>query len=204
MAQIKKTKIEDKQIAVIQTELSPIVTKARSIVVTNQKTMEQASLMLSELNKKADMIDEEKQKVLAPLNTARTAEINRWKPVLSTLETATEYLRSTISSYQTAEVKRVREEEIAIANRVGEGKGKLKVETAVKQIENIDTPDHQVATEAGLVKFREDKVLKITDETKIPREYLVINEKKLLEALKGGVTVAGAELDIKMVPVNFR
>jgi len=204
MAQIKKTKLEDKQIAVIQTELSPIVTKARSIVVKDEKTMQSASLMLSELNKKADMIDEEKQKVLAPLNLARTAEINRWKPVLSTLETATDYLRSTISSYQTAEVKRVREEEIAIANRVGEGKGKLKVETAVRQIENINTPDHQVATEAGLVKFREDKVLKITDETKIPREYLAINEKKLLEALKGGVTVPGAELDIKMVPVNFR
>lgn len=204
MATIKKTKLEDKQIAVIQTELSPIVTKARSIVVKDEKTMQSASLMLSELNKKADMIDEEKQKVLAPLNLARTAEINRWKPVLSTLETATDYLRSTISSYQTAEVKRVREEEIAIANRVGEGKGKLKVETAVRQIENIEEPEKQVATEAGLVKFREDKVLKITDETKVPREYLMINEKKLLEALKGGVTVPGAELDIKMVPVNFR
>ena len=87
---------------------------------------------------------------------------------------------------------------------MGEGKGKLRVETAVKKIENIETPDHQVATEAGLVKFREDKVLKITDETKIPREYLVVDEKKLLEALKGGVIVPGAEIDIKMTPVNFR
>jgi len=204
MAQIKKTNMEDKQIALIQTELSPIVTKAKAIVVKDQKTMEVASQMLSELNKKADMIEEEKQKVLKPLNQARTAELNRWKPVLGILDTATDYLRGTISSWQTAEVKRVREEEQAIANRVGEGKGKLKVETAVKKIEEIDTPDHQVSTEAGLVKFREDKVLKITDEKKIPREYLMIDEKKLLEALKGGVIVAGAELDIRMTPVNFR
>lgn len=196
--------MEDKQIAVIQTELSPIVTKARGVIVKDQKTMEVASQMLSELNKKADMIEEEKQKVLKPLNAARTAELNRWKPVLSTLETATDHLRSTISAYQTAEVKRVREEEAKIANRVGEGKGKIGVETAVRKIEEIEAPEHQVATEAGLVKFREDKVIKITDESRIPREYLVVDEKKLLEALKGGVLVPGAELDIRMTPVNFR
>lgn len=201
---IKKTNTLDRQVAIIQTELSPIVTKAKAIVVKDQKTMESASLMLSELNKKADMVEAEKQKVLKPLNEARTAEINRWKPVLTILTTSTDYLRSTISSYQTAETKRVRAEEEAIANRVGEGKGKLKVETAVRKIEEIDTPDASINTEAGQVKFREDKVLKITDENKIPREYLVVDEKKLLEALKSGITVAGAELDIKVIPINYR
>jgi len=195
---------EDKQVAVIQTQLSPIVAKAQAITVKDQATMEQASLMLSELNKRADMVEEEKQKVLAPLNQARTAEINRWKPVLSILTTATDHLRNTISTHQTAEVKRVKAEEAKIAQRVGEGKGHLKVETAVRQIEEIVEPEKQVATEAGLVKFREDKVLKITDEKKIPREYLVVDEKKLLEALKAGTVVSGAELDIRMTPVNYR
>ncbi len=204
MAQIKKTKVEDKQVAVIQTEISPVITKARAIIVKDPKTMEAASLMLSEVNKHLDRIEEEKQKVLKPLNEARTAEINRWKPVISTLTTAIDHLRGTISAFQTAEVKRVRAEEEAIANRVGEGRGKLKVETAVKKIEEIDVPEHQVATEAGLVKFREDKVIKITDESRIPREYLVVDEKKLLEALKAGIVVPGAELDIRMTPVNFR
>lgn len=204
MAQIKKTKVDDKQVAVIQTEVSPIVTKAKEIVVKDQKSMEAASLMLSELNKHADRIDEEKQKVLKPLNEARTAEINRWKPVLGVLDTAIEHLRGTIGTFQTAETKRVRAEELAIANRVGEGKGKLKVETAVKKIEEIEAPEATVNTKAGQVKFREDKVIKITDESRIPREYLVVDEKKLLEALKAGVAVPGAELDIRMTAVNFR
>lgn len=204
MANIKKTLTTDKEVALIQTEVSPIVTKAKAIVVKDSKTMEQASQMLSELNKHADRVEEEKQKVLKPLNAARTAEINRWKPVLTILDTATDYLRGTISAYQTAEVKRVREEEAKIAGRVGEGSGKLKVETAVRKIEEIETPEERVSTEAGTVQFREDKVVKITDETKIPREYLVVNEKKLLETLKAGVAVPGAELDIRMTPVNFR
>jgi len=201
-----KTKLtsEDKQVALIQTELSPIVAKAKAVVAINQATMGEASQMLSELNKHADRVEEEKQKVLKPLNEARTAEINRWKPVLSVLYTATDYLRDTISGFQTAEVKRVKAEEAKIAQRVGEGKGHLKVETAVRKIEAIQEPEKQVATEAGLVKFREDKVLKITDEKKIPREYLVVDEKKLLEALKAGTVVSGAELDIRMTPVNYR
>ena len=203
---IKKNlpKAEDKKIAVIQSELSPVVMKARAIIVNSPKTMEQASLMLSELNKRADMIEEEKQKVLKPLNEARTAEINRWKPVLTTLSTATDHLRGTISAYQTAEVKRAEEEAENIANRVGEGKGKLKVETAVRKIEEIETPETAVNTDAGQVKFRKDPIIKYLSEKDIPREYLVVDEKKLLEALKAGVIVAGAELDYKMTPINFR
>lgn len=203
MAKSKTTNVDDKQVAIIQTEISPVVAKAKAIVVKDVKSMGEASEMLSQVGKQLDKIDTEKQKVLKPLNEARMAELTRWKPVISILERAEEYLRESISTYQTNEVKRVREEEAAIAARVGEGKGKLKVETAVKKIEQIEEVETSVATEGGLTKFRETKILKITDERKIPREFLVVNEKKLLEALKAGVVVPGAELDIKLIPVNF-
>lgn len=201
---MKKTTTEDKQIAVIQTEISPIVAKAKAIEVKDPKSMEVASKMLSELNVQLDRITEEKEKVTKPLNEALKAERGRWKPIETILETSIDHLRGSISEYQTAEVKRVREEEARIANRVGEGKGKLKVETAVAKIEAIDTPESKVITAAGMVSFREDKVLVIQDESKIPDEYWVIDEKKLLDALKGGASVPGAELDIKMIPLNRR
>lgn len=204
MAKKEIPQAEDKKVAVIQSELSPVVAKARAIVVKDEKTMHQASEMLSELNKRADMIEEEKQKVLKPLNEARTAEINRWKPVLTTLGTATDYLRGTISAFQTAEVKRAEEEAERIANRVGEGKGKLKVETAIRKTEEIEKPEASVNTDAGQVKFRKDPVIKYLNELEIPREYLIVDEKKLLEALKAGIEVKGAQLDFKMTPINFR
>ncbi len=200
----KTNEVPDKKVAVIQNQLSPVVAKARAIVVKDEKSMHEASTMLSELNKRADMIEEEKQKVLKPLNEARTAEINRWKPVLTTLGTATDYLRNTIGAFQTAEIKRAEKQENSIADRVGEGKGKLKVETAVKKIEEIERPETSVNTDAGQVKFRKDPIVKIWDETMIPREFLVVDEKKILEALKAGVPVAGCELDFKMTPINFR
>lgn len=199
-----KTKKEDKEVAVIEKEVSPIIAKAEELKVTDQKSMESATKMLSELNKQKDRITEEKEKVTKPLNEALRAERNRWKPIETVLETAIGFLRNSISNWQTAEIKRAREEEAKIAARTGEGKGKIKVETAVAKINEIERPNEKVVSDSGMVKFREDKVLKIWDETMIPREYLLINEAKILADLKAGKNVPGCELDIKLTPINYR
>jgi len=166
--------------------------------------MKEAVELLSRLNQFNDKIVAEKEKVTKPLNEALKAERARWKPVETVNEEAIEIVRGKMSAFQTAETKRQREEEARIAARVGEGKGKLKFETAIKKIDEVEKPDVQVNTESGMVKFREDKVLKIMDETFIPDEYWVLDEKKILSALKGGVNVPGAVLEIKMVPLNYR
>lgn len=199
-----KTKKEDKEIAIIEKEVSPIVQKAEDLKVKDSKSMEQATKMLSELNQQKDRITAEKEKITKPLNEALSAERKRWKPIENVLETAIGFLRNSISDYQTAETKRAREEEAKIAARTGEGKGKIKVETAVAKIGQIEKPKDKVVSEAGMVNFREDKILKIMDETMIPREYLIPDEKKILADLKAGKKVKGCELDIKLVPINYR
>ena len=68
----------------------------------------------------------------------------------------------------------------------------------------IDRPEDNVVTDSGSIKFRETKVLKIVNGKIIPREYLLVDERKITEALKAGVTVPGCELELKMVPVNSR
>ena len=199
-----KTKNEDKEIAVIEKQVSPIVARAEELKVKDQKSMEQATKMLSELNIQKDKITAEKEKVTKPLNEALKAERARWKPIETILDTAIGFLRNSISDWQTAETKRVREEEAKIAARTGEGKGKIKVETAVAKINEIERPNEKVVSDAGMVQFREDKILKIMDETMIPREYLIPDEAKILADLKAGKKVKGCELDIKMTPINYR
>ena len=46
--------------------------------------------------------------------------------------------------------------------------------------------------------------MKIVDAGVIPREYLVVDEKKCLEVLKGGGEVLGCVLETIMIPVNTR
>ncbi len=166
--------------------------------------MSKAVVILSKLNQFNDQIKEEKEKVTKPLNEALKAERGRWKPLEAMYEDAIEGLRGKMSAYQTAVEKERREKEMAIASRIKEGRGNLSLETAVKKIDSLEKVEKEVATDAGLVQFREVQKLKIMDEMLIPREYLVIDEKRVLEALKAGREVAGAVVETVQVPVNYR
>lgn len=185
----------------LKKELPKIVTK---IEIVDAVSMKNATETLSLLNQRLDSITEEKEKVTKPLNEALKAERARWKPYETQLEDAISMIRTGMSKYQTAEAKRIKDEADAIASRVKEGKGNLTLETASKKIAAIEKPADVVNTDVGQVKFRTDKKLKITDENKIPREYLVVDEKKLLDALKNGIVVSGAEIEEIQTPINFR
>ena len=87
---------------------------------------------------------------------------------------------------QTEQTKIAKAKEDAIASRVGAGKGKLGLETAVKKIEAIDQPSEHVATEAGSVKFRATRTLKITDEAKIRDSLRPAVETGLVSLANGG------------------
>lgn len=192
------------QLTTIQKSVTPITKQAEDIVIDSPETMAEATELMSKANKTMDNIKAEKETVLAPLREAAGAEKKRWKPLEDVLKPAIAMLRTKAGAYQTAEAKRVREEEEKIAARVKAGKGNLKMETAAKKASAIVKPEEAVSTSAGTLKFRAKKQLKIVDETKIPREYLVVDEKKLLEALKAGTEVAGAEIEEVQVPVNYR
>lgn len=188
----------------IKKEISPIAEKAQSLVIDSEKGMKEATEMLSVLNKFNDKITEEKEKITKPLNEALKAERARWKPIELIYDAAIGLIRQKMSSYQTQKIKEAREEEQRIASRVKEGKGNLKAETAIKKIDEIERPEDRVTTDAGMVKFRTDKKLKVLDESKIPKKYFELNEKMLLEDLKAGKIVSGAEIEEIQVPINFR
>jgi hypothetical protein len=188
----------------IKKEVSPLVAKAQAVTIMSADDMKEATVLLSVVNKKLDAITAEEEKVTKPLNEALKAERARWSPMKTILKDAVSVLRTKMSAYQTAETKRAQEEKARIASRIGDGKGKIKMETAVRKLDEVDSPDTKVQTDAGALTFRATPTLKITDTHAIPREYLVVDEKKLLDALKAGVSVPGAEIEVIQVPVNRR
>lgn len=187
----------------IKKEIDPIVTKATDLIITD-KTMPEAVTILSETNKLLTKITKEKETITKPLNEALKVERARWKPLEDNLNLIISTIRKKMSDYQTAMIKKQKEDEAKIANRVGEGRGKLKIETAINKIENLDKPEVLVSTEAGSVKFRTTYQLEITDESLIPRQYLTINERLLTNDLKNGHTIPGASLRERQVPINYR
>lgn len=187
-----------------QSQAESLTAVAEAIVIENSASMKEATELLSKVNKTLDGVKAEREKVTKPLNDALKAERARWKPVEDVLKPIVAGLREKMSAYQTALIKKQREEEEKIAARMKAGKGNLKAETAIRKMGEVDAPDAKVETDDGSVGFREKKVLKITDRNAIPKQYWVVDEDLLLADLKAGATVAGAEIDVEMVPVNKR
>lgn len=187
----------------IQKSLAPVVDQALALTIKTADDMPPAVELLSKLNQFNDRIVEEREKVTKPLNEALKAERARWKPMETANQSAIDHIRNEMSAYQTAETKRQKAQEAKIAADLASGKIK-KIETAVKKIEAVKTPDKEVATTAGLVQFRETATLKILDINLIPREYMIVNEKEVLASLKAGKVVPGAEIELVQVPVNYR
>lgn len=194
--------MSNNQLAIIQKQIVPIAERAIAMKIATTKDMVEATEILSQLNKINDKIIQEKEKVTVPLNQALKAERNRWKPAEEKYTEAIQAIRDEMENYQTELVRIEREKQQKIADRVA--RGTLKVETAIRKLDEVETPETEIATTAGLVQFAEVKVLKIVDDSLIPREYLIVDEKAILDALKAGKVVPGAELETKQQVRNYR
>jgi thiamine pyrophosphate-dependent acetolactate synthase large subunit-like protein len=196
---------EDTRVLALKSDVSPIITQADAILtLTTEEDVKNATEVLSKLNKTLDRVDEEKSKILDPLKEAAKAEKARWEPLETAFKGAIDRIRGLLSSYQTAKIKAQKEEEDKILARTKEGKGNFTAETAIRKLEAVEAPQAKVTTDVGSLAFRPKDTLKITDESLIPRRYLVVDESRLLTDLKSGLTIPGAEIEVIQVPVNRR
>lgn len=189
----------DNHIAVIQTELAPVLLQAKELSITKDEDLVQATTLLSEMNRVMDRVEEEKNKVLRPALDVIAAERARWKPIESAYKEAIEPLRDKMSVYETdAARKRLKDAEDA-ADKVS--RGKMTLDEASNA---LDVTPRKIETPSGSLAFRDKHQVKIVNTAKIPKKYWKINEELILEALMNGETVAGAELEVIKVPVNRR
>lgn len=189
---------------IIKKQLFLLADTALHLEINSDTALKEAVSILSQLNQFNDKIVEEREKVTKPLNEALKAERARWKPTELQNTQAIEAIRSKMTIYQTNLINTRKAEEDAIVRRVGDGKWHIKLETAVNRIEALEVVEKEHATEEGLVQFRATPTLKVTDITKIAREYFDLNEGKLLKDLKAGKLVEGAEIEITQTPINYR
>lgn len=188
----------------IQKEVNPLAEKAEALVIKTPKDMVKATEMLSTVNKFGDRVETEKMKVMRPLLDAQKAERARWKPIEEKVEFVVGILRRKMTDFQTAAKKAADIEAAKIEARIGEGKGKLKIDTAVSKIAEIDTPDQSVTADSGMVKFRTEKKFEVVNITQLPSEYLLPDLVKIRAAMKEGKEITGVRYFTEEVPVNLR
>ena len=188
----------------LEKEVVPFIKKAESILIASASDMSKASETLSVINKYADTVKSQKESVTKPINASLKAIRALFAPLEDKLDGAVSSIRSAMITYQT-EQKRIADAEAKkIADRIGEGKGKLKIETAVAKMEAIDRPEEKIVVESGSVKFRTDKKFEIMDVTLVPIEYHEIDLVKVRTAMKAGIELPGVRYYEEQIPVNSR
>ena len=182
----------DKEITIIQAE-------AKNIIITNQEQLTFASSKREEAKKKLKQITEEKDKVLKPLKEAVKAENARWSPMETILEDAIEILNKGMIKYMTDKRNQELEEEKKImADR------RTKVETKIDKLAEVEKVENKVSTDVGSTSFVEVKCFEVEDITKVPKEYLLIDEVKVRASMKAGVEITGIKYWIESRPRSGR
>lgn len=170
-----------------------LINKASTLIVNSSESMIQAATVLGkvkELIKKTKAEEEILESQLAKLELTKHYEAAREFRLKA--EKASKFISAQVNTYQTLEAKKTAEAERKLIGRVE--KGTMKLDTAVRKIDEIVKPIESLTTADGSINFRTIPKLDITDVALIPREYLVVNETKLFADLKAGKTVAGAQI----------
>lgn len=194
----------DKELVPLKKKITNIADRVNTFEIKSAEDMKDAVVILSQMNQYADSVKEKKELLTKPLNVALKAARAMFSPLEEVYEGAIELLRAKMTTFQTQEVARKREEEAKIASRVKEGRGNLSVETAVKKMAEIKQVEKEVATDAGLVQFREVKRFEVKDITLVPISFLMVNESMVTKAMKEGKEIDGIRYFTEQVPVNYR
>ena len=176
---------------IIKEENKIDIERSMSIKIKKVEDLVSATILLSNLNVMNDRIVTEEERITKPARELIKAEKSRWAVIRGQIEASITHIRTEMSLFRN--LQKIKEQKIA--DRVS--KGTMKIETAVSKLSTLNQ-------EVAGLKFREMQVLRITNVALLPRQYLVPDEKKILEDLKSGKPIKGAEIEIRQVPVNSR
>jgi hypothetical protein len=194
--------MNEKSLVPLKEKIESIAVAVGSFSIKSNDDLKMATAMLSEMNKYADKVKEKKEEITKPINNALKSARALFKPVEEVYENAISSLRLKMTVYQTEQVRIRKEEEEKIAKKLIEGK--IKINTAVKKIENLSEVEKEVATDSGLVQFREVKRFEVIDIKELPIEYHMANEQMITKAMKDNIEIKGVRYFVEQVPVNYR
>lgn len=185
---MKKTEIKS-----LEKQIIPITKKALTCSIESQKDLIKATEILTLINTYADSVKKSKEAVTKPLNEALKATRTMFKPLEDKLNEAIMVIRKEMTNYQTEQMRQARLEAEKVAT------GEVSIESAVAL-----TPDKKVASKSGSITFVTVKKFEIEDITKVPKDYIMLNEVAVRQALSSGIKLAGIRYWDEQTPRNSR
>jgi hypothetical protein len=172
-------------------QLTLQVNTASKGLVTSPENPEQAATAVEQRNKLKEIakdIGAKKKGIVGPLNTALKRVRDLFKPVEEKLEQAIADVTDGLVAYQEQALKAVEIKKERLEDRLGWGEITLEKADALleKTRENVG---------AGIVPTRPVRVVKVIDETLVPREYLMVDFAKIKADALAGKVIPGVVVE---------
>lgn len=171
-----------------------------SITISNQETLEQATSILSQLNKNLDVLTAHKEEKTKPINAALKAIRQDYKPLEEQLTNAITQIKTSITTYVNVQIQEAAKLQARIL-----ADGRTSTETKISKLSQVDdSATDKVKTDAGSVSFVTVKKWRITEPNEIPRHFLMVDEDKVKQAMKDNFAIKGIEFYEEQSLRNYR
>ena len=177
-------------ITIIKQKVSKALSLSEMLAINDAKGLAGAIDFLQKIKLTGKVIKNAKEKITKPLNAALKEARDLFRPAENDYLQAEKNVKQKILDYNIAEEKKREEQERKLAERVE--KGTLKMDTAVKKIEEMPGVSQQGKT--GKVSMRTIQKVVINNEAKLPRKYLIPNETLIRKDALAGVEIPGVEI----------
>ncbi len=181
----------------VQELTSGVVQAAESVVVNSGEGMNEASDILSWVAKAKKQVEDKRKFLVKPLNDHVKAINEMFKGYMAPLEQADAMLRKKVLTYR-QEQERIRRAEEERLRKEAEAERKRLEKQAKKEGVAPPPPPPPVAptmqeqaktvhSDMGAVSAKMVWDFEIVDEDKVPRNFMIVNEKAIRAAVKAGV-----------------
>lgn len=175
-----------------ETKVLAVQQAANEFTVSSPEDMERGADMLHVIKKIEDSIITRKEAITRPLMAALSSAREMFKPLELGHAEAKKTIKGKMLVYQVAEEERVAADKAKIEGRVE--RGTMRADTAIKKLNEMEEAPKSATGSVGKASVRTIVKIRISDESLIPREYLVPDMTKITEAvLRGNQTIAGVE-----------
>jgi len=181
------------QIARYEAEVKAVVEKFDSMVVTDEDTAKDMTELIARAKKFKKAIEELRVEAVKPLNEEVKRVNTRAKLFTDPLEKAWKRGEGKLGQfYHNLELerrkaeKKAQEERDRLQKQLDKDAKKAKVEPVVLDDPVVPEKKTTTRTTEGTGYLKMDWEFEIVDEAQVPREYLMVDEKKIRAAVKAG------------------
>ena len=161
--------------------------------VNSQPTLIKANDYLVQITQAEKKIIERERQILDPLNKAKKSIMDFFRPFKDKLASIKWQLKKEMGDYVAEIERRELEKKAEIEKKVANGE--MNIDKAFKKINKFEEKKEAVIV-------RSNKVIKITDRTKIPQKYWIIDEVLLRRDALSGIEIPGVKVEENKIIVG--